>query len=125
MTIHKLDLKTGKRAMTEEVAPSFTPSLAVKRAGAGLSHEEFLIAASDLGLISKETAEEASDGTWPAAFDAFVRGLTPDERIRAKAKWARSAGVSRDDPLLDMVTKTKIPKKADREAALDQLFGIV
>lgn len=97
---------------------------AAKRAGASLSPEEFLVRASDLGLITKDTAEEASDGTWPAEFNPLLAGLSRDERIRAKAKWARSQDVRRDDPLLDKVAKTKIRRKAEREAALDRLFGI-
>lgn len=103
-----------------------TPAQALehRRATAELSHDEFLIRASDAGLITKATAEEASGGAWPLAFDDFVKSLTPNERIAAKAKWARSASVSRSDPLLDQVARVTLPVKSERDAALDLLFGI-
>lgn len=97
-----------------------TSVLAEKRASASMTRGDFLIAVAALGIITEAVAEEAADGSWPTAFNAFLSGLTGPERIAAKATWADGGNVRRTNPILLLIA-------ADRQvsdAQLDALFGI-
>jgi hypothetical protein len=98
------------------VKPDFSDAGAVP---SSVPRGAFLVAAAAAGFISEATAEEAADGTWPAAFNALLSGLNAQQRVIAKANWSTASNIRRDAPLLAQIA-SKVPG-ADADA-LDDMF---
>lgn len=100
------------------VPPDPAQQLAAERAAMSATRGQFLIAAVGAGIITEATAEEAAGGGWPAAFDAFMAGLSAPQRIAAKAAWVDGDKVRRTNPILALIA-------ADQSVspdAVDDLF---
>lgn len=119
MSITRVNAATGEVDLMDEVAPSFPPSLDEFRAKAYLPRYEFLAACVTAGIITQETAEEAADGSWPAAFDTFLTGLADTGRITAKAVWADGKVVKRNSTILALIAADA----SVTEEQLDVMFG--
>lgn len=94
--------------------------VAARRGAASLTRAQFLKACVAASIITAEVAEEAATGKWPAAFDAFLGGLTSDQRIEAKATWADGGSVRRDNEILALIAADQ----GVSDAQLDTMFGI-
>lgn len=89
------------------------------RATASLPRYAFLQACVTAGIITQETAEEAADGSWPAAFNTFLDGQDGAQRIAAKAVWADGKEVRRDSTILALIAADA----GVTDAQLDGMFG--
>jgi len=113
MTIKATNAVTGDVSVLEQDAPSFlAPVMTVTRG-------QFLLAAAAAGIITEAVAEEAADGSWPAAFNTFIAGLSASQRIVAKATWADGRTVNRSNPILALIAADQ----GVNEAGLDALFA--
>lgn len=104
------------------VAPDLREAVPIerKRARATMTRAQFLKACVAARIITAEVAEEAATGQWPTAFDAFIAGLTSDQRIDAKATWADGGSVHRDNAILALIAADQ----GVSDAQLDAMFGI-
>ena len=105
----------------------FTPvlpsgDLQTQRANAAIPRAQFLTYAVANNWISAAVAVEAAGGNWPAAFDAFLAGLSVEQQIAAKETWATGLDVRRNAPLLAQIAAANDPQVTD--AQLDTMFGI-
>lgn len=114
------DETAEETAAREALAPSAESILAAKRNAATLTRAEFLLACVAAEIITEAEAEEAADGSWPASFDTFLRGLSFEDRIKARDTWASRADVRRNSALLALVAANRGVSAEE----LDTLFGI-
>lgn len=91
------------------------------RETASLPRYAFLSACVSAGVITQDTAEEAADGSWPAAFNTFLAGLDGAQRIAAKAVWADGKEVRRDSTILAQIAASDGVNVTDDQ--LDAMFG--
>lgn len=102
------------------IAALSTPSIDEKRAGATMTRAQFLTACVSAQIITSAVAEAAASGSWPAAFDTFMSGLSVDQRIEAKATWADGTQVRRNNPILALIAADQ----GVTDVQLDAMFGI-
>lgn len=95
-------------------------SLTEKRAQSTITRAEFLKACVAAGIITAEVAKEAATGTWPAAFNTFISGLSDDDQITAITTWTDAREVRRTAPILALVAANR----GVSDATLDTMFGI-
>lgn len=108
------------QGITIKPPPTPTTTLEEKRKKASLSRAQFLASCLSAGIIDEETAEEAADGSWPAAFAEIVANLPVEQRINAKATWADGFSVSRNNPILALIAS----ERGVTEEQLDAMFGV-
>jgi hypothetical protein len=102
-----------------EISPYVAPPDFPTYEPASLPRSTFILAALDAGILTEADAEQAVNG-WPAGWDAFFEGQPARARIEAKARWAETAVVRRDAPLIAQLAAFK----GLTDQQVDGLFGI-
>ena len=114
-------------SIIKNAVPDPAKVLQGKRSSAAINRVDFLLGLVSLGVITEATAEEASDGTWPSAFDPFLTSLPLAERMEVKSKWRAAERVRMDSPVLATVaayTQTEESPVTVTQSQLDTLFGV-
>lgn len=96
------------------------------RETAELPRGAFLNACVAAGFITAEVGFEAADGSWPTAFNTFMEGLSPSQRIETKATWAdlsAASTVRRNSPILALIAADPLVNATPEQ--LDAMFGWV
>jgi len=103
------------------------PTLEEGRGAAFLERVPFLLGLLGMGKITDSIADEASDGSWPSAWDSDIASLPLADRMAVKALWKKADTVEYYGPFtttLAMLAQTESAPVAITQAEQDTLFGI-
>jgi len=109
------------------VPQSPEPTLEERRGAAFLERVPFLLGLLGMGKITDSIADEASDGSWPSAWDSDIASLPLADRMAVKALWKKADTVEYYGPFtttLAMLAQTESAPVAITQAEQDTLFGI-
>ena len=109
------------------VPQSPQPTLEERRGAAFLERVPFLLGLLGMGKITDSIADEASDGSWPSAWDSDIASLPLADRMAVKALWKKADTVEYYGPFtttLAMLAQTESAPVAITQAEQDTLFGI-
>jgi len=103
------------------------PTLEERRGAAFLERVPFLLGLLGMGKITDSIADEASDGSWPSAWDSDIASLPLADRMAVKALWKKADTVEYYGPFtttLAMLAQTESAPVTITQAEQDTLFGI-
>ena len=109
------------------VPQSPQPTLEEGRGAAFLERVPFLLGLLGMGKITDSIADEASDGSWPSAWDSDIASLPLADRMAVKALWKKADTVEYYGPFtttLAMLAQTESASVTITQAEQDTLFGI-
>jgi len=109
------------------VPQSPQPTLEERRGAAFLERVPFLLGLLGMGKITDSIADEASDGSWPSAWDPDIASLPLADRMAVKALWKKADTVEYYGPFattLAMLAQTESAPVTITQAEQDTLFGI-
>jgi len=109
------------------VPQSPEPTLEERRGAAFLERVPFLLGLLGMGKITDSIADEASDGSWPSAWDSDIASLPLADRMAVKALWKKADTVEYYGPFtttLAMLAQTESAPVTITQAEQDTLFGI-
>lgn len=107
--------------------PTAEEKLEAARDVAETDRVTFLLGMVGLGVITEATALEASDGTWPAAFNTFLAALPLAEKMAVKSAWRGADRVRYRSTVLATIaawTQTEEAVVAVTQSDLDAVFGV-
>ena len=110
-----------------EPEPEPEPTLEERRGAAFLERVPFLLGLLGMGKITDSIADEASDGSWPSAWDSDIASLPLADRMAVKALWKKADTVEYYGPFtttLAVLAQTESAPVTITQAEQDTLFGI-
>jgi hypothetical protein len=120
MTIKTYDAQSGKWTETQDVAPSFGPTIEDIRANATLTRRALCMACRDAGIFTNAEAVQATKGDWPPTLASALDGLTDNQKADAQMEWSDVSTVRRTAPLI-LLLQWHLDFT---DAQVDALFGI-
>lgn len=122
-----MDASGAVAAYVAPPEPTAEELLEAARQAAAVDRVVFLLGLFNMGKITTEIADEASDGSWPSAWNADIAGLSLEGRMEIKAAWKSADTVAYYGMFLQKIAflaQTATAPITVTQAELDTVFGV-